>query len=247
MLEVARELRPLIEDMKHVLNEYRLVGIAAPQIGISVRIFLMQFKAELMEHYPPAIYRAREMETLPLTVIISIANRDHLSCHSITDRMLNIHHADRHKSRNQSNELWSEDFPRGLCEHLWLQWRCGPLLRDHIEWLQREWGPLREAAEGMERENSTTWNGSFEWAIVHRHNGSEDLRVQLMGGCQFLQWTIEYSILSPENCSQELNHFRQRIEMAVRIRKNVLWVRNARGIQITFNNTQFDLLGRIMD
>lgn len=66
--ENVKELQPLLKQMEKVLNEYRLVGIAAPQIGVPLRIFLMRFKEELKKGLSPEVVRAREMQTLPLTV-----------------------------------------------------------------------------------------------------------------------------------------------------------------------------------
>lgn len=66
--ENVKELQPLLKQMEKVLNDYRLVGIAAPQIGVPLRIFLMRFKDELKENFSTEVVRAREMQTLPLTV-----------------------------------------------------------------------------------------------------------------------------------------------------------------------------------
>lgn len=62
------ELKQLLKNMEQVLHDYRLVGIAAPQIGISFRIFLMEFKEELRGRISPAEYKTRDMAPMPLTV-----------------------------------------------------------------------------------------------------------------------------------------------------------------------------------
>lgn len=54
--------------MEIVLNDYTLVGIAAPQIGVPLRIFLMQFTEKQKKKYTSKIYQTREMQILPLTV-----------------------------------------------------------------------------------------------------------------------------------------------------------------------------------
>lgn len=64
------ELKPLLKNMEQVLHDYRLVGIAAPQIGVSLRIFLMEFTENMKDKFTPEVYKAREMATMPLTVII---------------------------------------------------------------------------------------------------------------------------------------------------------------------------------
>lgn len=62
------EIQNVIKQMKKVLRDYNLVGIAAPQIGVSHRIIIMEFREELKEKYPLDIYRNRQMEILPMTV-----------------------------------------------------------------------------------------------------------------------------------------------------------------------------------
>lgn len=54
--------------MEQVLHDYQLVGIAAPQIGVSLRIFLMEFQEKKKDAIAPEVYKAREMATMPLTV-----------------------------------------------------------------------------------------------------------------------------------------------------------------------------------
>lgn len=42
--------------------------IAAPQIGISLRIIVMEFREGLKDKFKKEVYEARKMSTLPLTV-----------------------------------------------------------------------------------------------------------------------------------------------------------------------------------
>ncbi|CRK90454.1 CLUMA_CG004169, isoform A [Clunio marinus] len=65
------EIQYLIKQMKVVLKDYRLVGIAAPQIGISLRIILMFCGEHLKDVITPETFKAREMSTFPLTVFIN--------------------------------------------------------------------------------------------------------------------------------------------------------------------------------
>lgn len=62
------EIQQLIKQMKSVLNDYELVGLAAPQIGISSRIIIMEASERLIEKYPKEVYNSRQMSILPLTV-----------------------------------------------------------------------------------------------------------------------------------------------------------------------------------
>lgn len=43
------EIKFLVSQMKDVLKSYKLVGLASPQIGISLRIFIMSFGEELRD------------------------------------------------------------------------------------------------------------------------------------------------------------------------------------------------------
>lgn len=64
----SKEIQNVIENMKNVLRTYHLVGIAAPQIGISYRIIMLEFIEELKKKYSEDVYANRQMETLPFCV-----------------------------------------------------------------------------------------------------------------------------------------------------------------------------------
>lgn len=66
----SNEIKNLIAQMKKVLRNYNLVGIAAPQIGVPSRVIVMEASEQLLEKYPTAVYQARQMSILPLTVSI---------------------------------------------------------------------------------------------------------------------------------------------------------------------------------
>ncbi|XP_055532567.1 peptide deformylase, mitochondrial-like [Wyeomyia smithii] len=65
------EVQYLIKSMVNVMRKFSCVGLAAPQIGISLRILVMEFKEKLKDEYTSAEYKIKEMETLPLTVFIN--------------------------------------------------------------------------------------------------------------------------------------------------------------------------------
>ncbi|CAD7084721.1 unnamed protein product [Hermetia illucens] len=67
----SNEMNLLIEQMIDVLRKYELVGVAAPQIGIGLRIIAMEFREDLVKKFPPAVYGARQMSPLPMTVVIN--------------------------------------------------------------------------------------------------------------------------------------------------------------------------------
>lgn len=67
----SEKIQSIINQMKKVHRDYNLVGIAAPQIGISYRIIIMEFGEKLKEKYPSDVYENRQMSTLPLTVCMN--------------------------------------------------------------------------------------------------------------------------------------------------------------------------------
>ncbi|XP_058830957.1 peptide deformylase, mitochondrial-like [Topomyia yanbarensis] len=65
------EVRLLVKLIVDVMRKYDCVGLAAPQIGISLRILVMEFKEKLRDEFTSIEYKNKEMETLPLTVFIN--------------------------------------------------------------------------------------------------------------------------------------------------------------------------------
>lgn len=65
----SKEIDFIIDQMIKVKSKYNCVGIAAPQIGVSLRIIVMEFQKNLEGKYTKEVYAARKMSTLPLTVI----------------------------------------------------------------------------------------------------------------------------------------------------------------------------------
>lgn len=68
----SKELDMIIDQMVKVLRKYDCVGMAAPQIGVSLRIIVMEFREDLKNKFTKDVYEARKMSTLPLTVSIGI-------------------------------------------------------------------------------------------------------------------------------------------------------------------------------
>ncbi|XP_067643477.1 peptide deformylase, mitochondrial-like [Eurosta solidaginis] len=67
----SKEVNYIIEQMLYVLKKFDCVGVAAPQIGISLRIIVMEFREELKDKFSKVVCEARKMSTLPLTVLIN--------------------------------------------------------------------------------------------------------------------------------------------------------------------------------
>ncbi|KAH8249960.1 hypothetical protein KR026_002661 [Drosophila bipectinata] len=65
------EIEAIVEQMVRVLRKFDCVGIAAPQIGVSLRIIAMEFKGGIRKELPEAVYQARQMTELPLTIFIN--------------------------------------------------------------------------------------------------------------------------------------------------------------------------------
>lgn len=66
----SNEIQNLIAQMKKVLVNYNLVGLAAPQIGVPSRVIVMESSERLLDKYPTNVYKSRQMSILPLTVSI---------------------------------------------------------------------------------------------------------------------------------------------------------------------------------
>uniref|UniRef100_A0A182SKK3 Peptide deformylase n=1 Tax=Anopheles maculatus TaxID=74869 RepID=A0A182SKK3_9DIPT len=65
------EVQFLVKHLVKVMRAYKCVGLAAPQLGLSLRAFVMEFKDDLRDQYTKADYKLREMEPLPLTVFLN--------------------------------------------------------------------------------------------------------------------------------------------------------------------------------
>ncbi|XP_045102618.1 peptide deformylase, mitochondrial-like isoform X2 [Portunus trituberculatus] len=65
------EIKQVILQMKQVMKRYDSVGLAAPQIGIPLSMILLEFSPKRKEQFGADVYAAREMSTLPLTLVIN--------------------------------------------------------------------------------------------------------------------------------------------------------------------------------
>lgn len=64
----CKEVDLIVDQMIKVLRKFNCVGIAAPQIGVSLRIIVMEFREDLNKKFTKEVYVARQMSPLPLTV-----------------------------------------------------------------------------------------------------------------------------------------------------------------------------------
>jgi peptide deformylase len=65
------EFRALVDTMVHVMRAAPGVGLAAPQIGVSKQIIVLEDREELMARLDTEALAARERIPLPLTVIVN--------------------------------------------------------------------------------------------------------------------------------------------------------------------------------
>ncbi|XP_055680055.1 peptide deformylase, mitochondrial-like [Lutzomyia longipalpis] len=61
----------LFERMIAAMRAFKLVGLAAPQVGIPLRVIVMEFPEAVMETYAPEIIKTRNMQLLPLTILVN--------------------------------------------------------------------------------------------------------------------------------------------------------------------------------
>lgn len=71
-IEDIRTIRTLktIQQLKKTMRLYKCVGLAAPQIGINQRIFIMEFNQEHMASVQPVHIEKYAMSPIPMTVNI---------------------------------------------------------------------------------------------------------------------------------------------------------------------------------
>lgn len=62
------EIKFLITLMTSVMHKYKCVGLAAPQIGIPLRVIALEFTEAYKKDFAPQVVQTRNMQVLPLTV-----------------------------------------------------------------------------------------------------------------------------------------------------------------------------------
>ena len=66
---MSSEYQELVDRMVEIMRSQLGVGIAAPQVGIGLRIFCMEFTSNHVSIVGPDITKRREMSILPLTIL----------------------------------------------------------------------------------------------------------------------------------------------------------------------------------
>lgn len=78
------EIKFLIKLMTNVMEKYKCAGLAAPQIGIPLRVIALEFKEAYLKDFPPEAVRTRNMQALPLTVsILLVVGPRHTNTYTI--------------------------------------------------------------------------------------------------------------------------------------------------------------------
>src|SRR5260221_12281927 len=67
----SKEFQKLIESMQHTMYEAPGVGLAAPQIGLSVQLAVIEDRAEYIKDVPEEQLRERERRPVPFHAIIN--------------------------------------------------------------------------------------------------------------------------------------------------------------------------------
>lgn len=71
-LVASPETNFLVKRMTNVFRKYDCVGLSAPQIGIPLRVFIMEFNERHRKSYSSSEQKAMEMDLLPFTVRLMI-------------------------------------------------------------------------------------------------------------------------------------------------------------------------------
>lgn len=67
----SREIQELIEWMRETMHDAPGVGLAAPQVGLSLQLAVIEDKPEYMKDASPEALKARERKPVPFQVIIN--------------------------------------------------------------------------------------------------------------------------------------------------------------------------------
>jgi peptide deformylase len=58
--------------MRDVMRSYGSCGLAAPQVGIPLSVFMVEFSEKILEEFSPEIRKSREMAIIPFKVSPSL-------------------------------------------------------------------------------------------------------------------------------------------------------------------------------
>ncbi|XP_052755467.1 peptide deformylase, mitochondrial-like [Galleria mellonella] len=67
----SNDVQNVIKKLQYVLNKYGSVGMSAPQIGVNMRIFVMQHTPKQISYNSKEIIKSRGLSAVPFTVFIN--------------------------------------------------------------------------------------------------------------------------------------------------------------------------------
>jgi peptide deformylase len=60
--------------MRDVMHSYGSFGLAAPQVGVPLSIFMVEFSEKINEKFSPEIRKSSEMAIIPFKVSLSLGS-----------------------------------------------------------------------------------------------------------------------------------------------------------------------------
>jgi peptide deformylase len=76
---LSSQIQDLIESMRETMHDAPGVGLAAPQVGLSIQLVVIEDQLELIQKLPPQQVAERERRPVPLQVVINptlVVDRD---------------------------------------------------------------------------------------------------------------------------------------------------------------------------
>lgn len=67
----TKEIKLLLKKMRDVMRKYKGIGIAAPQIGVPLRIFAIEFTEQMAHDYNPELFKIHQIAVVPFKVFIN--------------------------------------------------------------------------------------------------------------------------------------------------------------------------------
>jgi peptide deformylase len=67
----ADEIQRLIRDMRETMRDAPGVGLAAPQVGVTIQLAVIEDREELLSSFPPQELAEKERQAVPFHVIIN--------------------------------------------------------------------------------------------------------------------------------------------------------------------------------
>lgn len=66
----SENIKAVLLRLRSVMKHYKAVGISAPQIGIPLRIIMIEITEEVVKHFGPEVCKKRDMVEIPFKVFV---------------------------------------------------------------------------------------------------------------------------------------------------------------------------------